>query len=397
MDKLTLKDRNILKDGVANGIVEMRSLDGKLIFRKHNMITLSGRKFIFNKVFGDSSNSLRNGSISKIFIGENYGITYSGMTYSDLNLDNSNIYDLSDAKISYNLLESEDLVYMNTISNKKIYSLAAVPAELASRNGNDITYSVCERYKGNFITNIPSLQYTIADDYYYAQFNETSGSGSVYRSIKFPIKKAIANDGEEFKSSDRLLDKDNVKANNFLLIDDEYTYVNMSSTYADRMPNFIKFCKYFGYEFDGYELVTTSLSSNTMADFLFGASNYRSFVENYLAVPYVAEATYSVNSTTGTLTMHLPAEKSKDSEQAEAGGTVDIVLATAAIISDEPFIKITKVFDGNDVNKSITELGLIYSYTEDDTNVEELFSRVIFEAVPMVSGDYLEVSYYVYF
>ena len=364
MESITLNDRHQVHDGIAKGVVELRTENGKLIFRKNNMITLSGRKFLFNKIV--NSAAYEDANINKIFVGEDYGITYPEMKKENITPTRS--YALQDANIhvSYNLIDNsqaqstESLIYdleeitnvpyINTISYKKISSLEFIPVTETTSNGT-------KEYPGKYAT---VYQYTQAD-----AGNSNEGSEYYFDNTYHTFINV--------RSQNRCV----VKNHTFLVIDGNYAFPDTNVG----VENITNFMEYFDYALDD-DLIENGVLISAESQALF---------RKYMAVPYVEGTTFKIveNQTRYYLVASLPAK-----EGFENG--VDIVLTTTAIVSDEPFIKIVADFDGSEINGAITELGLLFNKPGEE-NEDELFSRVIFEAVPMVAGNKFQVTYYVYF
>jgi len=377
MDKINLNDRNNTHDAIAHGVVQMKRLnDGKILFNKHNMITLTGRKLIFNKMFGSSTNE-----ISHIFIGDGYNVTYAEMTWNDVQQSNVNYEKLVDANKKYNLLgeNSNNYTYTNNIDYTSMNSLVFMPAKSDTTNQeNDL--------EGRVVTAFPSASVVFIDGKCRVQLIE-NGSSVHYETGMFQ------NADNENRYENR--------PNRFTTIDGSLAFVRI-----DDIANFKKFLKYFHYVFEyktdlvNYIKIDETTDDLTVSNFLNSGTdtniNIRKTLLSYIPLPYVEDATYGVDSETGNIKVTLPGDTQLD----PTGEDTVIVLNTPAIISDEPFLKITKVFDGSQINKSVTELGLLYSdSTNNDVTSDdlELFSRVIFESIPMVSGNTFEVSYYIYF
>lgn len=123
MDRIINKDKMETRDGIAKGVVMLREANGKIIFKKNNMIVLEGRKAILKHLLKSGGNNF---SLTSLYLGKGTSVTspeydFEATATTALKtylLNNDTTENNGSASISYmsNVLPTDaESVFMNDI------------------------------------------------------------------------------------------------------------------------------------------------------------------------------------------------------------------------------------------------------------------------------------------
>lgn len=118
MNRIINKDKMKTRDGIAKGVVMLREANGKIIFKKNNMIVLEGRKAILKHLLKSGGNGF---NLISLYLGKGTSVTSPEYNTTIINtklktypLNSNSTGDNGSAAISYMSNVSES-VFMNDI------------------------------------------------------------------------------------------------------------------------------------------------------------------------------------------------------------------------------------------------------------------------------------------
>lgn len=118
MNRIINKDKMKTRDGIAKGVVMLREANGKIIFKKNNMIVLEGRKAILKHLLKSGGNGF---NLNSLYLGKGTSVTSPEYNSTIINtklkiyeLNSNSTGDNGSATISY-MSNVSGSVFMNDI------------------------------------------------------------------------------------------------------------------------------------------------------------------------------------------------------------------------------------------------------------------------------------------